>query len=83
MIALDNTFSAGNCWGAFSSLQQVIVIRDVGAKHPILQICAPEETTLVQLIRLFDSYARRHPERMQEPFIEVALAALGSAYPCR
>jgi hypothetical protein len=82
-VELENTFSTGHCWGAFSSLQQVIALRDVGAKYPLLQICASEETTLVQLIKQFDSYARRHPERMQEPFITVAVAALGSAYPCR
>ena len=82
-IELENTFSTEHCWGAFSSLQQVIALRDVGAKYPLLQICASQETTLVQLIKQFDSYARRHPEKMQEPFIKVAVAALGSAYPCR
>jgi hypothetical protein len=82
-VELENTFSTGNCWGAFSSLQQILVIRAQGLKRPLMGVCVPEEATLLKLIKQFHSYARRHPERLQEPFITVAVAALGTAYPCK
>jgi hypothetical protein len=81
-VELENTFSTGACWGAFLSIQQFAVLRAAGAKEPMLRTCVPENTTLVQLIQLFDAYARKHPERDTEPFTVVALSALQNAFSC-
>ena len=82
-IELDNSFSTGSCWGAFLSIQQLVTIKQAGARTPMFRVCVPEETKLVQIIEIFDSFARRHPEREGEPFTVVALAGLHEAFRCR
>ncbi len=82
-IELDNTFSTGTCWGAFLSIQQLITMKMAGAKTPLFRVCVPEQTTLVQLIQIFDAYARLHPKRLNEPFTIVATAAMHEAFRCR
>ncbi len=82
-IELDNTFATGTCWGAFLSIQQLAALKIAGTKRLMLHVCVPEEATLIQIIQLFDAYARRHPERLGEPFTVVAAAALHDAFPCK
>jgi hypothetical protein len=82
-LELDNSFTSGTCWGAFLSIQQFIVTKVEGGKTAILQICTPPETTLVQIIQIFDLFVRSNPKRQDEPFTKVAIAALRSAYPCK
>ena len=82
-LELDNTFTSGSCWGAFLSVQQFIVTKVEGGKGTMLQICAPPETTLVQIIQVFDLFVRSNPKRQDEPFTKVAIAALRSAFPCK
>ncbi len=81
-IELENSFATGACWGAFLGIQQVATMKLEGAQNPVFQACVHEDTTLIQLIRLFDGYARAHPERDAEPFTIVALAALHDTFPC-
>jgi Rap1a immunity proteins len=82
-IELDNSFSTGSCWGAFLSIQQLVTVRQAGARSPIFQVCVPEDTKLVQIIEIFGSFARRHPERDGEPFTIVAIAGLHEKFRCR
>ncbi len=81
-VELENTFSTGVCWGAFLSIQQLITLKVDGARNPMFHACVPEDATLVQIIQLFDAYAKDHPEREGEPFTVVALAALHEAFRC-
>jgi hypothetical protein len=81
-VELENTFSTGACWGAFLSIQQFVSMNSPGASGPMFHSCVPEDTTLVQLIKVFDIYARKHPERESEPFTVVALSALHEAFQC-
>ena len=81
-LELENTFTSGTCWGAFLGIQQFIVMRVEGG-NTILKICAPPETTLVQIIQIFDLFVQSNPERQDEPFTKVAIAALRSAFPCK
>lgn len=82
-VELENTFSTGACWGAFLSIQQFVTLKAEGAKKPVFQACVPGDVTLVQLIELFASYTKAHPERDGEPFTVVALAAIRGAFQCR
>ena len=82
-LELENTFTSGTCWGAFLSIQQFIVTRVEGGKNTMLQTCVPPETTLVQIIQVFDLFVRSNPKRQDEPFTKVAIAALRSAFPCK
>src|SRR5215470_6332496 len=56
-IELDNSFSTGSCWGAFLSIQQLVTVKQARARTPIFHVCVPEETKLVQIIKLFASFA--------------------------
>jgi hypothetical protein len=82
-IELDNSFSTGSCWGAFLSIQQLVAVKQAGARGPMFRVCVPEDTKLVQIIKIFDSFTRRHPERESEPFTIVAIAGLHEAFRCR
>jgi hypothetical protein len=82
-IELDNSFSTGSCWGAFLSIQQLVTIKQAGATAPMFRVCVPEDTKLIQIIEIFNSFARRHPERESEPFTIVAIAGLHEAFRCR
>jgi hypothetical protein len=82
-VELENDFPSGTCWGAFLSLQQLMVMKIEGSKSSLLQICAPPAATLVQLIRLFDVYARVNADIQNEPFTIAAISALRAAYPCK
>ena len=82
-LELENTFTSGTCWGAFLSVQQFVITRVKGGKNTMLQTCVPPETTLVQIIQVFDLFVRSNPKRQDEPFTKVAIAALRSAFPCK
>ncbi len=82
-LELDNTFATGTCWGAFLSLQQVVVTRFEGGKNTLLHTCVPQSATFLQIIQVFYLFAQSNPERQQEPFTKVAIAALRSAFPCK
>ncbi len=81
-LELENTFSTGACWGAFLSIQQFVTLKVDGARNPMFRACVPEDVTLVQLIQLFGSYTKAHPEREGEPYTVVALAAIREAFRC-
>jgi Rap1a immunity proteins len=82
-VEMDNSFSTGSCWGAFLSIQQLVTLKKKGARKTLLRVCVPENVTLIQFIQVYDLYARRHPERENEPFTIVALSAAGEAFPCK
>ena len=82
-LELDNTFTSGTCWGAFLSVQQFVVTKVEGGRSTILNTCVPPETTLVQIIQIFDLFVRSNPKRQDEPFTKVAIAALRSGFTCK
>lgn len=81
-ITFRQNFPSGLCWGAFGSLQRVIVEAHPGGQ-PIFRVCAPANSTRSQLIAVFVEYARRNPQRLHEDFLDVALEALRGAFPCQ
>ncbi len=82
-IELDNSFSTGNCWGAFLSIQQLLTVKMSGSRKPMFGVCLPADSRLVQIIQIYDSFAKHHPERESEPFTIVAIAALHQSFRCR
>jgi hypothetical protein len=80
-IGVQPTFEAGICWGAISSPQKMSRYVD-GASKPIFHICAPEQSTLSQFATIFSTYADKHPERLHEYWLTLALQALQEAFPC-
>jgi len=80
-VAMPLTFEAGQCWGAFLSLQGVLTA-DVRIDQ-FFGICAPAQSTRTQFVAVFVRYADNHPEQLHTPFMETALASLKQAFPCR
>ncbi|ADP71569.1 hypothetical protein Rvan_2345 [Rhodomicrobium vannielii ATCC 17100] len=81
-LELEDTFATGNCWGAFLTVQQLLITRLETDRDPLLQVCVPEGVSLLHLIQIFDRFARLNPARQTEPFTTVAMAALRSGFPC-
>ena len=91
-VDMDYNFQSGLCFGAFLAFHSLSFAYDVVKDSPngtqnkykrILPVCAPQGVSLIQMVRIFDSYARQHPEIQHEPFDVVVLNALESAFPCR
>jgi hypothetical protein len=79
------TMATGNpyiCWGYMNAVQHLIsIVGDDG--KPLFGVCAPEASTLTQLIRVFNAYARAHPADLHLQAGAFATTALRAAYPCR
>lgn len=80
-IRLTQDFETGFCSGAFSTLQKVVAKVDA-SEATVYGVCGPPDSRLSQLIAVFVNYARDHPERLHEPYFDVALASLRQAFPC-
>ncbi len=82
-VELPQDFDSGVCWGAFGLLRDVVTIADPSTDKPFLNVCVPAGSTRTQLIRVFFVYATAHPEKYQDDYFLVALAALHKAFPCQ
>jgi Rap1a immunity proteins len=76
---------AHQCWAYLNAFQQLSAIRNASempTKRTITRACPPEESELVQLIRVFVAYAQKHPEDLHQRAAYVTLDALRAAFPC-
>jgi hypothetical protein len=70
------------CWNYMQAIQDASVVADESGR-PLLRICAPAESTLMQYIRIFADHARRNPAKLHESGAWIAQGALATAFPCR
>lgn len=77
-----NDPGALQCWGYIQAAQELSAIVDEGAKHPLTRACPPAESTGLQLVRVFVSYAQRHPEHLHERAGLLVIEAFRAAFPC-
>jgi len=80
-IKIPNTKQALQCWGYMRAMQDLSVLADQDG-HRIMGSCPPEQTTLLQLIHAFVTYARSNPGELQGNTALVVIKALGAAFPC-
>jgi hypothetical protein len=75
---------AGVCVGTVNGLIfEASVLEQMSARVPHAEVlCAPEEVTIDQALRVVVAYIDTHPERMQERFPLLALLALTKEWPC-
>ena len=71
------------CWGAFTSVQELISEVDSGSRRPLLSVCAPPQSTRTQLIHVFRRYIVEHPEIEHWNFGTGVVVALRAAFPCK
>jgi hypothetical protein len=79
--ALDIPAVGVPCWYYMSAIQNMSVLVDPH-REPLLGICAPPSTTLMDYVRIFVRYARRPPNGTEENAAAVAVEALNEAFPC-
>jgi Rap1a immunity proteins len=87
-VAIPQDFDSGMCWGAFKTLDTVVHLfpdspSQAELTGPIFGVCAPEDATIPQQIKIFVTYADKHPEKLNQKYFFVAVAALKEAFPCR
>lgn len=80
--AFTQNFETGQCWGAFSVIQQTARWGKADQDR-LLGVCAPAKSRLSQFIAVFVHYAENHPERLHEDFVRIAYDSLREAFPCR
>jgi hypothetical protein len=81
MAKFRQTWDTGLCWGAFSAITGVSRLVDEQGV-PVLPMCLPEASTRTQIVTVFVSYVRNHPEQGHLPYHHVAVNALAEAFPC-
>jgi hypothetical protein len=69
------------CWYYMAAVQNMSAVVDQDGR-PLLGICAPAGTTLIQYVRIFARYAQRHPEKDSDNAAPLVLHALLDAFPC-
>jgi Rap1a immunity proteins len=69
------------CWFYMSAVQNMSVLTDEDGE-PLLGICAPASTTLLDYVRIFVRYARRHRNDGAGNAAALVVEALNSAFPC-
>ena len=70
------------CWGAFTAVQELVIITDP-ADGPLLEVCVPSDSTRLEMIKIFQKYAEDHPQDGHLTFGYVVLKALWKAFPCK
>jgi hypothetical protein len=71
-----------DCWTYVEAIQDVSTIGDERLR-PLLRVCAPADSSLMQYIRIFVDHARRKPADLHKSAALVAQSALSQAFPCR
>jgi hypothetical protein len=82
MIRYHTTLETQTCWGAFITLQKILIYTD-DAKRPFLRACVPPESRRGQLIAVFVDYATKNPQLWHRDFVEVAVVSMQLAFPCK
>jgi hypothetical protein len=79
--ASNDSFTSGQCWGAFAALQGIARL-DASGQQRRFEICVPATVPRESLIAAFVTFAENHPKRWHEDFVVVALDVLRDTYPC-
>ncbi len=71
---------SGFCWGTFAVVQQFSRYSSNGTL--LLGMCAPADSTRLQLVKIFSKYVDDHPETAHRSFADVARLSLTEAFRC-
>jgi hypothetical protein len=81
-VRIPNTKEALLCWGYLRAVQDLSVLAYEDGTR-IMGSCPPEQTTVLQLIQSFVTYASSHPDELEGNTAVAVFKALQHAYPCR
>jgi Rap1a immunity proteins len=80
-VWLPNKADVHKCWGYMSAVQDLSGAEDETGKR-LLGYCPDPKTNLTQHIRVFNNYARTHPQELHEKAPVLILRAMQEAFPC-
>jgi hypothetical protein len=81
-ILIPNTPEALLCWGYMQAMQDLSVLVDQHGLR-IIGSCPPEDTTTLQVVHAFVSYARTHAAELDGNAAAMMIKALQASFPCR
>ena len=81
-IRLPNKPDVHKCWGYMSAVQDFSAVWVDDPPKPLLGYCPAPGTKLMQHIRVFNNYARTHPQELHEKAPVLVMRAMLSAFPC-
>jgi len=58
------------------------IVKALDYTSSFFDVSAPTESRRTQLISIFVDYARRNPKRLHDDFLDTAIEALRSVFPC-
>ena len=81
-IWLPNKADVHKCWGYMGAVQDFSVVWMGDPPKPLLDFCPGPKTKLIQFIRVFNNYARTHPQELHQPAPVLIFRAMQLAFPC-
>jgi Rap1a immunity proteins len=78
--APEDAFREGMCLGQVVGIAQ---LGNAATKTTDFPICKPSNVPRGQLVSVVLLYLRNHPEKLNEDFMYLVMAALRAAWPCR
>jgi hypothetical protein len=80
-LRIPNTKGALLCWGYMQAMQDVSVLVTPEGQR-LIGSCPPEQTKLLQLIRIFIHHERSNPRMDEGNAAAAMIKALQDAFPC-
>ena len=81
-VEMNTDFESGFCWGAFATIDQMLMAINATTHRPIFNVCLPKSHTRYQMISIFVRYAEKHPELYNQDSPWVAFEAAREVFPC-
>ena len=76
----NNLFDVGVCLGAMMALHDTPILLHVPVDA--VRSCMADDVTVEQSVVVVVHWLDRHPQRLQENFVKLAMSALHEAWPC-
>jgi len=81
-VQLPKSQDAATCWVYMGALQDLTATVEEEGGPSLIGSCVPPETTRMQLVRAFTTYARKHRADLDLRATALVIPALSKAFPC-
>jgi len=81
-VQLPKSQDAATCWVYMGAVQDLTATVEEEGGPSLIGSCVPPETTRMQLVRAFTTYARAHRADLDLRATALVIPALSKAFPC-
>src|SRR5262245_32151274 len=81
-VTLPRGRAAISCWFYMTAIQDLTATVEREGGPSVIGACVPPETTRLDIIRAFVTYARAHPAELRLRATATIIPALSEAFPC-